>query len=104
MFLDIKDLELHPLDFEEEFQPGVIDLGAEARQRTPSRPQAGRRSSRSITASTRSSRTSGCEGIWKPDSNYSAPDVSIRWNRTYSGISICCTGRSEPTPAATSFL
>ena len=35
MFLDIKDLELHPLDFEEEFQPDVIDLGGEARQRTP---------------------------------------------------------------------
>jgi len=35
MFLDIKELELHPLDFEEEFQPGVIDLGGEARQRTP---------------------------------------------------------------------
>ena len=35
MFLDIKQLELHPLDFEEEFQPGVIDLGQEARQRTP---------------------------------------------------------------------
>jgi len=35
MFLDIKDLELHPLDFEEEFQPGAIDLGEEVRQRTP---------------------------------------------------------------------
>jgi uncharacterized protein len=35
MFLDIKQLELHPLDFQEEFQPGVIDLGQEARQRTP---------------------------------------------------------------------
>ena len=35
MFLDIKDLELHPLDFEEEFQPGVIDLGGEATLRTP---------------------------------------------------------------------
>jgi uncharacterized protein len=34
MFLDIKDLELHPLEFEEEFQPGVIDLGSEVRQRT----------------------------------------------------------------------
>jgi uncharacterized protein len=34
MFLDIKQLELHPLDFEEEFQPDVIDLGGEARQRT----------------------------------------------------------------------
>lgn len=35
MFLDIKELEHHPLDFEEEFQPDVIDLGSEARQRTP---------------------------------------------------------------------
>ncbi len=35
MFLDIKELELDPLDFEEEFQPGVIDLGGEARQVTP---------------------------------------------------------------------
>jgi uncharacterized protein len=35
MFLDIRELELHPLDFEEEFQPDVIDLGGEARQRTP---------------------------------------------------------------------
>ena len=35
MFLDIKDLELRPLDFEEEVQPGVIDLGGEVRQRTP---------------------------------------------------------------------
>jgi uncharacterized protein len=35
MFLDIKELELHPLDFEEEFQSDVIDLGGEARQRTP---------------------------------------------------------------------
>ncbi len=35
MFLDIKELGIHPLDFEEEFQPDVIDLGGEARQRTP---------------------------------------------------------------------
>jgi uncharacterized protein len=34
MFLDIKELELHPLDFEEEFAPGAIDLGSEARQAT----------------------------------------------------------------------
>jgi len=37
MFLDIKQLEVQPLDFEEEFQPGVIDLGSEVRQRTPLR-------------------------------------------------------------------
>jgi len=35
MFLDIKDLELNPVEFTEEFQPGVIDLGQEARQRSP---------------------------------------------------------------------
>jgi uncharacterized protein len=35
MFLDIRELELHPLDFEEEFLPDVIDLGREARQRGP---------------------------------------------------------------------
>ncbi len=35
MFLDIKQLELQPLDFDEEFQPGVVDLGNEAKQRTP---------------------------------------------------------------------
>ena len=35
MFLDIKELELHPIDFKEEFQPDVIDLGGEVRQRSP---------------------------------------------------------------------
>ena len=35
MFLDINQLELHPLEFQEEFQPNVIDLGEEARQLTP---------------------------------------------------------------------
>src|SRR4030088_3194497 len=35
MFLEIKELELHPLDFSEEFQPDVIDLGSDFRQTTP---------------------------------------------------------------------
>lgn len=35
MFLDIKELEVHPLDFEEEYPPDAIDLGSEARQCTP---------------------------------------------------------------------
>jgi uncharacterized protein len=35
MFLDIKVLALHPLEFAEEFQPDVIDLGGEARLRGP---------------------------------------------------------------------
>jgi DUF177 domain-containing protein len=37
MFLDIKELGLHPVDFDEEFLPDVIDLGGEAHQRTPLR-------------------------------------------------------------------
>jgi len=32
MFFDIQDLELHPVDFVEKFEPGVIDFGAEYRQ------------------------------------------------------------------------
>jgi uncharacterized protein len=35
MFLDIKDLEVRPREFEENFQPGVIDLGQDVRQLTP---------------------------------------------------------------------
>ena len=35
MFLDIKELQLHPVDFAEEFKPDVIDLGGELHQRTP---------------------------------------------------------------------
>jgi DUF177 domain-containing protein len=35
MFLDIKELELHPLEFAEEFPPYTVDLGAEARQKGP---------------------------------------------------------------------
>ena len=35
MFLDIKELELHPLEFTEEFTSDVIDLGSEARQKGP---------------------------------------------------------------------
>ena len=35
MFFEIKDLELHPVDFAEKTDPGVIDLGPEYRQRAP---------------------------------------------------------------------
>ena len=35
MFFEIKDLELHPVEFAEKFEPGVIDLGPEYRQQTP---------------------------------------------------------------------
>jgi uncharacterized protein len=33
MFLDIKELELHPLEFAEEFPPLTFDLGGEAHQK-----------------------------------------------------------------------
>jgi uncharacterized protein len=35
MLIEIKELELHPVDFREEFSPDAIDLGEEVRQRTP---------------------------------------------------------------------
>ena len=35
MLLDIKDLQLRPFEFEEKFQPGVIELGEDIRQRGP---------------------------------------------------------------------
>jgi uncharacterized protein len=35
MFFEIEDLELHPVEFAEKFEPGVIDLGADYRQVTP---------------------------------------------------------------------
>ena len=34
MLIEIKELELHPIDFREEFCPGSIDLGADVRQQT----------------------------------------------------------------------
>jgi uncharacterized protein len=35
MFIDIHELELHPVDFAEELAPGVVDLGADCLQRGP---------------------------------------------------------------------
>lgn len=35
MFFVVKDLELHPVEFAEKFEPGVIDLGPDYRQVTP---------------------------------------------------------------------
>lgn len=35
MFFEIKDLELHPVEFTENFEAGVIDLGTEYRQCAP---------------------------------------------------------------------
>ena len=35
MLIEIKELELYPVDFREEFSPGAIDLGEDVRQRTP---------------------------------------------------------------------
>jgi uncharacterized protein len=35
MFIEIQELELHPIDFAEKFAPGVIDLGEEIKQSAP---------------------------------------------------------------------
>ncbi len=35
MFFEIKDLELHPIEFKEKFEPGAIDLGSDYRQIAP---------------------------------------------------------------------
>jgi len=35
MFFEIKDLELHPIEFAEKFEPGAIDLGTDYRQIAP---------------------------------------------------------------------
>lgn len=34
MFIDIHELELHPIELDTEFQPGTIDLGPDVRQQT----------------------------------------------------------------------
>jgi len=34
MLIEIQELELHPVDFREEYSPGVIDLGPDVRQLT----------------------------------------------------------------------
>ncbi|PYX93428.1 MAG: DNA-binding protein [Acidobacteria bacterium] len=35
MLIEIRELELHPVDFKEEFEPGAVDLGPDIQQRTP---------------------------------------------------------------------
>jgi DUF177 domain-containing protein len=35
MFIDIHDLELDPIEFDTEFQPGALDLTPDVRQQTP---------------------------------------------------------------------
>ncbi len=39
MFISLQELELHEVDFNEEFQPDAIDLGNDVRARTPIRSQ-----------------------------------------------------------------
>jgi uncharacterized protein len=34
MLFELRELELHPIDFEEQFSPGLIDLGPEIQQRS----------------------------------------------------------------------
>src|SRR6202167_5111116 len=41
MFSEIKELELHPVEFAERFEPGVIDLGSDYRQISPIKSSGG---------------------------------------------------------------
>ena len=34
MFIEIQELQIHPIDFEEDFRPGVIDFGPDLEQRS----------------------------------------------------------------------
>lgn len=35
MFIEIKELEAHPIDFDQQFRPGEIDFGEDFQQRSP---------------------------------------------------------------------
>ena len=35
MFISLRELEIQKLEFQQEFRPGAIDLGAEVTQQTP---------------------------------------------------------------------
>jgi uncharacterized protein len=39
LLIEIKELELHPVDFQEELSPGTIDLGEDVRQQTALRAE-----------------------------------------------------------------
>lgn len=80
MFLDIKELELHPLDFAEEFKPGVIDLGLELRQRTP------------LKASGRAELVEEHHGKHKV-----IKDIRLR-GRLSAGLELQCARCLEPVP------
>ncbi|HKU27232.1 MAG TPA: DUF177 domain-containing protein [Candidatus Sulfotelmatobacter sp.] len=80
MFLDIKQLELRPLDFEEEFRPGVIDLGEEVKQRTP------------LKSSGRAELVEEHHG-----KNQSIKDIRLR-GRLSTGLELQCARCLEPVP------
>src|SRR5271166_2931100 len=80
MFLDIHELERHPLAFEEVFQPGVIDLGGEVRQRTP------------LQASGRAELVEEHHGKHEV-----IKDIRLRW-RLSAGLELRCARCLEPVP------
>ena len=80
MFLDIKELELHPIEFKEEFQPGVIDLGDEIRQRSP------------LNASGRAERVEEHHGKHKI-----IKDIRLRGELS-TGLESSCARCLEPVP------
>jgi len=103
MFIEIKDLEINPVDFREEFSPGLIDLGEEVRQRSPLCTSGSvdlveeHHGKHQVV---RDIRVKGkLETAWK----CLVRAASIRWCTRWSAVSIFCTGRWESTPATQSF-
>ena len=103
MLIELEDLEIHPVDFREEFSPGAIDLGPEVRQRSPLRSE-GRadlvEEHHGKHKVVQDIRVKGkLERAWKWLVRAALIRSCTRWN----AASIFCTGRLELTPATKSF-
>ena len=103
MFIEIKDLEINPVDFREEFSPGLIDLGEEVRQRSPL-CTSGRvdlvEEHHGKHQVVRDIRVKG-----KLETSLEVPCARCLDPVVHpvSAVSIFCTGRWESTPATRSF-
>ena len=104
MLIELKDLEINPVDFREEFGPGVIDFGEDVRQRSPLRSEG-----RADLVEEHHGKHKVVQDIRVKGKLDTEPGSALRpLSRTggacqWSAVSICCTGRWEPIPATKSF-
>jgi hypothetical protein len=103
MLIEIRELEEHPIDFDEQYAPGVIDLLPEVVQKTPLHG-AGRaqlveehHGKRQIIQDIR------LDGSLRPAWSCLVPAVLSRWSRRLSASSICFIALRESMPARKSF-